>query len=515
MSESSTKPIGTFCLVLHTHLPWLAHHGSWPVGEEWLHQAWATSYLPVISLLETLANEGRSDVLTLGISPVLAAQLDDPYCISEQRTWHANWQLRAQGMAGSREPWRREAGTREFQSAIAAQSDFDTHWQRGASPILRKLSESGVIEILGGPVTHNFQPLNQTATRRAALSIGQDDSLLRRGKRPSGIWAPECAYTPGLELDYAQAGINHFVVDGPTMNSAGRSTGAAWQVADSDVVAFARDLEVTYRVWSPRKGYPGGKWYRDFHAFDHEWGVRPFRVTSRSTPSHEKAPYEPERAMQAVERDAHDFVNAVRNRLLELGSTMKQPPLVVAAYDTELFGHWWHEGPQWLAHVLRLLPESGVTVTTLQGAMDLGQVAGRVDLADGSWGSGKDWRVWEGDLVQDVVRTNSGLEVEVLDTLRKYFDDPVHLRERSIAADQLARELLLTLASDWAFMISKDSAAEYARGRLGNHLAATRDLIRLVSSGNIAVAHARAIQQQQRDYAFGHLDARNFAQFFS
>lgn len=515
MSESSTKPIGTFCLVLHTHLPWLAHHGSWPVGEEWLHQAWATSYLPVISLLETLANEGRSDVLTLGISPVLAAQLDDPYCISEQRTWHANWQLRAQGMAGSREPWRREAGTREFQSAIAAQSDFDTHWQRGASPILRKLSESGVIEILGGPVTHNFQPLNQTATRRAALSIGQDDSLLRRGKRPSGIWAPECAYTPGLELDYAQAGINHFVVDGPTMNSAGRSTGAAWQVADSDVVAFARDLEVTYRVWSPRKGYPGGKWYRDFHAFDHEWGVRPFRVTSRSTPSHEKAPYEPERAMQAVERDAHDFVNAVRNRLLELGSTMKQPPLVVAAYDTELFGHWWHEGPQWLAHVLRLLPESGVTVTTLQGAMDLGQVAGRVDLADGSWGSGKDWRVWEGDLVQDVVRTNSGLEVEVLDTLRKYFDDPVHLRERSIAADQLARELLLTLASDWAFMISKDSAAEYARGRLGDHLAATRDLIRLVSSGNIAVAHARAIQQQQRDYAFGHLDARNFAQFFS
>lgn len=515
MSESSTKSIGTFCLVLHTHLPWLAHHGSWPVGEEWLHQAWATSYLPVISLLETLANEGRSDVLTLGISPVLAAQLDDPYCISEQRTWHANWQLRAQGMAGSREPWRREAGTREFQSAIAAQSDFDTHWQRGASPILRKLSESGVIEILGGPVTHNFQPLNQTATRRAALSIGQDDSLLRRGKRPSGIWAPECAYTPGLELDYAQAGINHFVVDGPTMNSAGRSTGAAWQVADSDVVAFARDLEVTYRVWSPRKGYPGGKWYRDFHAFDHEWGVRPFRVTSRSTPSHEKAPYEPERAMQAVERDAHDFVNAVRNRLLELGSTMKQPPLVVAAYDTELFGHWWHEGPQWLAHVLRLLPESGVTVTTLQGAMDLGQVAGRVDLADGSWGSGKDWRVWEGDLVQDVVRTNSGLEVEVLDTLRKYFDDPVHLRERSIAADQLARELLLTLASDWAFMISKDSAAEYARGRLGDHLAATRDLIRLVSSGNIAVAHARAIQQQQRDYAFGHLDARNFAQFFS
>ena len=217
--------------------------------------------------------------------------------------------------------------------------------------------------------------------------------------------------------------------------------------------------------------------------------------------------------MVAVERDARDFVSVVRNRLLELGSTMTESPLVVAAYDTELFGHWWHEGPEWLAHVLRLLPESGVTVTTLQGAMALGQVAGRVDLANGSWGSGKDWRVWEGDLVQDVVQTNSGLEVEVLDTLRKYFDDPVHLRERSVAADQLARELLLTLASDWAFMITKDSAAQYARRRSGDHLAATKDLIRLISSGNSAAARACAIQQQQRDYAFGHLDARTFIQF--
>lgn len=508
-----SQPIGTFCLVLHTHLPWLAQHGTWPVGEEWLSQAWSTSYLPVIDLLETLADEGRRDVLTLGVSPVLAAQLDDPYCINEQRAWLANWQLRAQGLAGSREEWRREAGTREFRGATAAQNIFDAHWQRGASPILRRLSESGVIEILGGPATHNFQPLNQAATTRAALLIGQADALLRRGNRPTGIWAPECAYTPGLEGHYAEAAITHFLVDGPTMRSAGRSTGAAWRVADSEVVAFARDLDVTYRVWSPRKGYPGGKWYRDFHTFDHEWGFRPARVTNVSTPSQEKAPYEPGRALQAVERDARDFVNVVRDRLLKLRSTLEKTPLVVAAYDTELFGHWWHEGPQWLAHVLRLLPESGVTVTTLQGAMDLGHVAGNVNLANGSWGSGKDWRVWDGIRVQDVVQANSDLEVEVLDTLRKYYKDPVRLRQRNIAADQLVRELLLTLASDWAFMISKDSAAEYARGRVSGHLAAAKDLSRMISSGSSPAANVHAKELHARDYPFGSLDARSLAQF--
>jgi predicted glycosyl hydrolase (DUF1957 family) len=62
-------------------------------------------------------------------------------------------------------------------------------------------------------------------------------------------------------------------------------------------------------------------------------------------------------------------------------------------------------------------------------------------------------------------------------------------------------------------MITKDSAAQYARRRSGDHLAATKDLIRLISSGNTTAAHACAIQQQQRDYAFGHLDARTFIQF--
>src|SRR5687768_8917435 len=60
-----SEPVGSFCLVLHSHLPWLPHHGSWPVGEEWLYQAWAHSYLPVVDLLRRFADEGRRDVLTL------------------------------------------------------------------------------------------------------------------------------------------------------------------------------------------------------------------------------------------------------------------------------------------------------------------------------------------------------------------------------------------------------------------------------------------------------------------
>ena len=36
------------------------------------------------------------------------------------------------------------------------------------------------------------------------------------------------------------------------------ATADAWMVGDSHVVAFGRDLDVTYRAWAPRSGYPGG-----------------------------------------------------------------------------------------------------------------------------------------------------------------------------------------------------------------------------------------------------------------
>ena len=67
------------CFVLHSHLPWLLQHGTWPVGEEWLYQAYAHSYLPLFSALKELSDRGLNNIATIGITPVLAAQLDNPY----------------------------------------------------------------------------------------------------------------------------------------------------------------------------------------------------------------------------------------------------------------------------------------------------------------------------------------------------------------------------------------------------------------------------------------------------
>ena len=98
---------GLFTLVLHTHLPWLAHHGRWPVGEEWLYQSWSAAYLPLMRVLRRLADEDRHHLVTLGMTPVVTAQLDDPYCLTGMHHWLANWRLRALEATTLREPLRR------------------------------------------------------------------------------------------------------------------------------------------------------------------------------------------------------------------------------------------------------------------------------------------------------------------------------------------------------------------------------------------------------------------------
>lgn len=502
MSVRQPEYEGTFCLVLHSHLPWLPHHGSWPVGEEWLYQAWTHSYLPVVDLLRRFADEGRRDVLTLGMTPVLAAQLDDPYAIRACHDWLGHWQLRARHASTlwRGDPLLRALAAAEHQTAARATEELENRWRHGFSPILRSLVDSSTIELLGGPLAHPFQPLLDGRVRRFALQAGLADTALRLGRAPAGIWAPECGYAPGLERDYHDAGVQRFLVDGPSLHG---DTSAAHPVGESDVICFGRDLEVTYRVWSPKAGYPGHSAYRDFHTWAHEVGLKAARVTGKNVEPQDKAPYDPALAADVLGLHVKDFVETVVTRLRSLRERNDRPALVVAAYDTELFGHWWHEGPAWLEGILRALPEAGVRVTTLQGALESGHVGAPVNLPASSWGSGKDWRVWDGEQVADMVQDNTALQVRLLDLI-----DRSEGTARDAVVDQAVTEAMLALSSDWAFMVTKDSAADYARRRARVHTERFDALSVLLHRGDRTRARALADEYCRAGSPFGHLDAR-------
>ena len=501
-----------FSLVLHTHLPWLAHHGRWPVGEEWLYQSWSAAYLPLLRVLRTLAAENRRSLITLGMTPVVTAQLDDPYCLDGMSQWLANWRLRAVEATTSSSKSLRTFGIREVAEAERAIDEFDTLWRHGASPLLRRLIDAGTVELLGGPLAHPFQPLLAPRLREFALREGLADARARFAHTPTGIWAPECAYAPGMEIGYAAAGVGHFMVDGPSLHgdtALGRPVGTGSD--GGKVIAFGRDLQVSYRVWSPKSGYPGHAAYRDFHTYDHTTGLKPSRVTGRNVPSDAKAPYEPQRADAAVDTHVADFVETVRRRLTAESERIGRPAHVVAAFDTELFGHWWYEGPLWLERVLRALPEAGIEVGTLSDAKAHGFIGAPVELPPSSWGSGKDWQVWSGEKVADLVQLNTEVVDVALATVDKSLEQARGAggpAARDLVADQILRETLLTVSSDWPFMVSKDSAAEYARYRAHLHAHATREIADALAAGRREHAERLAGNWNRADGLFGALDAR-------
>ena len=67
-----------FSLVLHSHIPYVLAHGSWPHGMDWLYEAAAETYMPLLDVFERLAGEGIAARTNVSFTPVLMEQLKDP-----------------------------------------------------------------------------------------------------------------------------------------------------------------------------------------------------------------------------------------------------------------------------------------------------------------------------------------------------------------------------------------------------------------------------------------------------
>jgi 1,4-alpha-glucan branching enzyme len=143
-----------------------------------------------------------------------------------------------------------------------------------------------------------------------------------------------------------------------------------------------------------------------------------------------------------------------------------------------------------------------VRLRTLGGAAAAGHVGSPVELGASSWGSGKDWRVWDNPAVSDLAAAAAGVQRRLLSIV-----DVRSGQNRDPVLDQLAREAFLAMSSDWAFMVTKDSAAGYARARAAEHAARFHRLADLLDRGEPAAGYAAELRRV--DGPFGHLDARS------
>jgi 1,4-alpha-glucan branching enzyme len=192
--------VGSFCLVLHGHMPYVLHHGVWPHGEDWLYEAAAETYLPLLSMIDECNFLNGDPRLTIGLTPVLLEQLAHDHF---KKGFEAYLRNRAEQAVADRQYFEQDA-----QPHLAWLAErWETFYQDLSSQFARigrdipaafeKLARTGAVDLLTSAATHGYMPLLlEDSSIRAQVRAGLNSSQRILGLKPNGIWLPEGAYRP-------------------------------------------------------------------------------------------------------------------------------------------------------------------------------------------------------------------------------------------------------------------------------------------------------------------------------
>jgi 1,4-alpha-glucan branching enzyme len=267
------------------------------------------------------------------------------------------------------------------------------------------------------------------------------------------------------------------------------------------VAAYVRDPKASMQVWSRFEGYPGDEWYLEFHKMRWPGGLKLWRVSGPGVDLGQKQPYDPQAALNRARDHADHFAHLLAG--IAGGQPQNRDGVVVAPFDTELFGHWWFEGPQFMADMYRSLVRQKQAIHPATGSRHLRSHPARaaIRLPWGSWGANGDSSMWLSDHTAWTWERLWPLEQAFWDVAPNALGSPM---AHPVLA-QAAREMLLAQSSDWQFIISTGAAADYAEKRFLQHCVDAEGLIAALASGgeaSIADAQRRADELARRDQLF-------------
>jgi len=480
-------------MVLHAHLPYVRHpeHEHF-LEEDWLFEAVTETYIPLLRVLDGWISDGVDFRLALSITPPLMSMLADELLRSRyERHLTGLTALCDAELHRLRddEPMHRLA--RHYRTELDATWTVWRQWDGQLLRAFRTFMETERLEILTSAATHGYLPLLRPHPEAvwAQIAVGVQCYERHLGRAPRGIWLPECGYYPGLDEVLAAHGLRYFVADAHGVQLARprpqHGIHAPVYCPTTGVAVFGRDPETAHQVWSRDEGYPGDPAYREFYrdiGYDLElgyigpWvqsdgtrkntGIKYHRITG---PGPDKERYDPAQARERIAVHAAHFVQSRRRRAAALADHLGRAPVVLAAYDAELFGHWWYEGPWWLDAVGRLLGAEGSACDMTHPVDYLRhhptqQVAAP---AESSWGDRGYHEFWCAEPNAWIYPELHRAAARMTDLARRFDRADGVLRR---ALNQAARELLLAQSSDWAFIMKTGTVVEYAQRRTRDHL---------------------------------------------
>jgi len=489
---------GYLSIVLHAHLPFVRHpeHEQF-LEEDWFYEAISETYLPLLAVFHRLARDRVPFRLTLTLSPTLISMLRDELLMTRYAArLDQTCELAEKEVLRTVKDATFHPVAQFYRDHFATlRRAFHEDYRRDLVGAFASLGQAGYLEIITCSATHAFLPLlrDQPQSVRAQVAVGVGHYLRTFGRRPTGIWLPECGYFPGLEQTLAEEGIRFFFVDAHGLMHGNPQPvyGVYAPVyTEAGVAAFGRDPESSQQVWSAELGYPSDPEYREFYrdiGWDLEYsyvrpyiqttgerkntGLKYFRITG---PTDRKEPYQPARAKRKAMAHASDFVATRKRQLEALSQKMEnRPPIATAPYDAELFGHWWFEGPDFLEAVLRQSTEGSVSFVTPPEFLRENPEQQISTPAMSSWGEEGYAGTWL-DESNDWIYRHLHRCGEQMVALAEAFPTPTALERRAL--NQTAREVLLAQSSDWAFIMKTGTMVDYANRRIQRHLSAFQAL---------------------------------------
>jgi 1,4-alpha-glucan branching enzyme len=528
-------PLGYLCLTLHAHLPFVRHpeYNDF-LEEDWLYEAITETYIPLLQVFDGLERDGCDWRMTMSVTPTLAAMLSDPL-LQYRYVRHIDNLIALSGKEIERTRWQPEfnhLAHMYHNRFLRCRDTFVKQYDNNLLHGFRRFFETGKLELITCGATHGFLPLmnyNKKAMH-VQVELGCREFERHFGKRPQGIWLPECGYIPGVDDLLRDSGIRYFFTDthGVLYAEPRPKYGVYAPIVcpHSGVAVVGRDTESSKQVWSAIEGYPGDYHYREFYrdiGFDldfeylkphlHENGIRShlgikyYRITGRTE---NKEIYNPHAALEKAAEHAGNFMfNREKQVEWLTGSMGDRPPLIAAPYDAELFGHWWFEGPDWIDFLLRKMhwDQQTVKMITVPEYLDRFPKVQVAQPSMSSWGYKGYAEVWlEGS--NDWIYRHLHEDADRMVELALHNPEPgSHLRWRAL--NQAARELLLAQSSDWAFIMKTGTMVEYAHNRTRVHVLNFNHLYDQIQQNELDESWLTEIER--RHNIFPNIDYRLYA----